>query len=299
MILKTEKTEFTDSKNQVQKKSFDCKLLITFSEKRKERDLANLEAMLVQAQDAVIQNKEITHKFSGWKQFVETNTVEATEEENNSESKDSKPKRKKKLIAVKLNTKLIEKRRKCAGFAGVLFKEPPTEKTEYQPAFISSMYHKLVKIEECFRIMKKDFEIRPMYLRDQNHIKGHVFLCITALIMLRLLQRKFAENNLPLSVEKIKDLLQNEQLTMAYRGDLDPLLFKSQELPMNNCLRVKDEEVEKRMHDFLSDNKLMDVLGLPRIKNVTTMDELRKIFKIKTLEVSDFQKKYMEELRAE
>ncbi|SFK09122.1 hypothetical protein SAMN04487865_102333, partial [Succinivibrio dextrinosolvens] len=125
------------------------------------------------------------------------------------------------------------------------------------------------------------------------------FLCITALIMLRLLQRKFAESNLPLSVEKIKDLLQNEQLTMAYRGDLDPLLFKSQELPMNNCLRVKDEEAEKRMQDFLSGNKLMDVLGLPRIKNVTTMDELRKIFKIKTLEVSDFQKKYMEKLRAE
>ena len=117
--------------------------------------------------------------------------------------------------------------------------------------------------------------------------------------MLRLLQRKFAENNLPLSVEKIKDLLQNEHLTMAYRGDLDPLLFKSQELPMNNCLRVKDEESEKRMHDFLSENKLMDILGLPRIKNVTTMDELRKIFKIKPLEVSDFQKKYMEELRAE
>ena len=53
------------------------------------------------------------------------------------------------------------------------------------------------------------------------------------------------------------------------------------------------------MQDFLSGNKLMDMLGLPRIKNVTTMDELRKIFKIKTLEVSDFQKKYMEKLIAE
>ena|GEM_PF-4536679 len=117
--------------------------------------------------------------------------------------------------------------------------------------------------------------------------------------MLRLLQRKFAENNLPLSVEKIKDLLQNEHLTMAYRGELEPLLFKSQELPINNCLRVKDEETEKRMHDFLSGNKLLDVLGLPRIKNVTTMDELRKVFKIKTLELSDFQKEYMKKLRAE
>lgn len=299
--FKTRKAEFTDSKNLVQKKSLDCKLLITFSEKRKERDIANLEAMLVQAQDAVQQNKEITHKFSGWKQFVETNTVEA-EEANTSENDDgkgNKSKRTKKLIAVKLNEKLIEKRRKCAGFAGVLFKEAPTEKTEYQPSFISSMYHKLVKIEECFRIMKKDFEIRPMYLREQNHIKGHVFLCITALIMLRLLQRKFAENNLPLSVEKIKDLLQNEHLTMAYRGELEPLLFKSQELPINNCLRVKDEETEKRMHDFLSGNKLLYVLGLPRIKNVTTMDELRKVFKIKTLELSDFQKEYMKKLRAE
>ena len=49
---------------------------------------------------------------------------------------------------------------------------------------------------------------------------------------------------------------------MAYRGDLDPLLFKSQELPMNNCLRVKDEEAEKRMQDFLSGNKLMDILTI-------------------------------------
>ena len=107
--FKTRKAEFTDSKNLVQKKSLDCKLLITFSEKRKERDIANLEAMLVQAQDAVQQNKEITHKFSGWKQFVETNTVEA-EEANTSENDDGKGnkiKRTKKLIAVKLNEKLI------------------------------------------------------------------------------------------------------------------------------------------------------------------------------------------------
>ncbi len=53
------------------------------------------------------------------------------------------------------------------------------------------------------------------------------------------------------------------------------------------------------MHDFLSGNKLLDVLELPRIKNVTTMDELRKVFKIKTLELSDFQKEYMKKLRAE
>ena len=299
--FKTRKAEFTDRNNQVQKKSLDCRLLITFSEKRKERDLTNLEAMLVQAQDAVMQNKEITHKFSGWKQFVETNTVEA-EEENSAKDEDGKnnsPKKKKKMIAVKLNEKLIEKRRKCAGFAGVLFKEPPTEKTEYQPAFISSMYHKMVKIEECFRIMKKDFEIRPMYLREENSIKGHVFLCVTALIMLRLLQRKFSENNIPLSVEKIKDLLRNEQLIMASRGELAPLLFKSRELPMNNYLKVKDEDEDKRVNKFLFGNKLMDVLGVPEIKEVTTMDELRTVFKIKTLEVSAFQKEYMENLSTE
>jgi len=43
----------------------------------------------------------------------------------------------------------------------------------------------------------------------------------------------------------------------------------------------------------------MDVLGVPEIKEVTTMDELRTVFKIKTLEVSAFQKEYMENLSTE
>ena len=68
---------------------------------------------------------------------------------------------------------------------------------------------------------------------------------------------------------------------------------------MNNYLKVKDEDEDKRVNKFLFGNKLMDVLGVPEIKEVTTMDELRTVFKIKTLEVSAFQKEYMENLSTE
>ena len=46
------------------------------------------------------------------------------------------------------------------------------------------------EIEECFRIMKTDFEARPVYLSRQERIKAHFLICYTALFFLRLLEHK-------------------------------------------------------------------------------------------------------------
>ncbi len=46
------------------------------------------------------------------------------------------------------------------------------------------------QIEECFRIMKTDFEARPIYLQDENRIKAHFLICFLALLSYRLLEKK-------------------------------------------------------------------------------------------------------------
>lgn len=46
------------------------------------------------------------------------------------------------------------------------------------------------EIEECFRIMKTDFESRPVYLNRQDRITAHFITCFIALIVYRYLEKK-------------------------------------------------------------------------------------------------------------
>jgi len=46
------------------------------------------------------------------------------------------------------------------------------------------------KIEECFRIMKTDFETRPVYVSNQGRIKAHFLTCYLALVVYRYLEKK-------------------------------------------------------------------------------------------------------------
>lgn len=46
------------------------------------------------------------------------------------------------------------------------------------------------EIEECFRIMKTDFEARPVYLQNDERIKAHFMTCFLSLIIFRYLEKK-------------------------------------------------------------------------------------------------------------
>lgn len=45
------------------------------------------------------------------------------------------------------------------------------------------------EIEECFRIMKSDFEARPVFLHDDVRIKAHFLICFLALVIYRYLEK--------------------------------------------------------------------------------------------------------------
>jgi len=46
------------------------------------------------------------------------------------------------------------------------------------------------EIEECFRIMKSEFKVRPVYLSRDDRIKAHFTTCFISLIIYRLLEKK-------------------------------------------------------------------------------------------------------------
>ena len=56
-----------------------------------------------------------------------------------------------------------------------------------------TMHKRRWEIEECFRIMKSEFDARPVYLQDSERIKAHFMTCFIALIVYRYLEKKLDE----------------------------------------------------------------------------------------------------------
>lgn len=46
------------------------------------------------------------------------------------------------------------------------------------------------QIEECFRILKTEFDARPVYLRRDDRIKAHFLICFISLLFFRILENK-------------------------------------------------------------------------------------------------------------
>ena len=59
---------------------------------------------------------------------------------------------------------------------------------------IISINQKRWQIEKCFRIMKSEFQARPVYLSRKDWITAHFITCFTALILYRILEKKLGES---------------------------------------------------------------------------------------------------------
>lgn len=58
-------------------------------------------------------------------------------------------------------------------------------------------YHGLTQIEEQFRVMKGDLETRPIYVRTPEHVDAHLLICMIALVMIRIIQKRIRDNSDP------------------------------------------------------------------------------------------------------
>ena len=94
-----------------------------------------------------------------------------------------------KSIKPQLNQKAIDKDKELAGYNMLV-----TSEINMSSKDIYNAYHQLWQIEESFRIMKSELDTRPVYLQKENRIKGHFFICYTAVLLSRILQFKILKN---------------------------------------------------------------------------------------------------------
>ena len=63
-----------------------------------------------------------------------------------------------------------------------------TSETTMTDEDIINHYKGLARIEESFKVIKSDFEGRPVHVRTQSHINAHFLTCFLALVITRLIQ---------------------------------------------------------------------------------------------------------------
>ena len=76
------------------------------------------------------------------------------------------------------------------------------------------------EIEECFRIMKTDFEARPVFLHDDIRIKAHFLICFLALVIYRYLEKSLGNTY---TCETILDKLKNMNFADVQEQGFMPL----------------------------------------------------------------------------
>lgn len=60
-----------------------------------------------------------------------------------------------------------------------------TSNLEMTPMQIAESYKQLLKVERCWRTMKSELDLRPVYHHREDRIRAHVMLCFMALLLVR------------------------------------------------------------------------------------------------------------------
>lgn len=72
-----------------------------------------------------------------------------------------------------------------------------TSELEMDDREIIDKYHGLSRIENQFEEMKGPLQTRPIYVKTKEHIHAHLLICMIALTMIRMIQRKYLLKNPP------------------------------------------------------------------------------------------------------
>ena len=90
-------------------------------------------------------------------------------------------------VRYELDMDKIHEEEKYDGFYAV------ATNLDYPAQKVLNIAHKRYQIEDCFRIMKTNFDARPVYHYKEEMIKAHFLICYTTLLIYRLMECKLKE----------------------------------------------------------------------------------------------------------
>lgn len=76
-----------------------------------------------------------------------------------------------------------------------------------KPSEVVSRYKELQDIERCFRTLKSSLDLRPQFHRVDRRIRAHVFLCVMALQMDRIIRKKLRDAGIRSQTSRVLDNL--------------------------------------------------------------------------------------------
>ena len=112
-----------------------------------------------------------------------------------------------------LNQEMIDQEARFDGFYALC-----TDLEDAAPAIIKLNGGRWI-IENGFRIMKTDFDARPVYVRRDDRIKAHFLTCFLALLLYKYLEKKVNRGGKHFTTEEIVDTLRSmDFLSVAGEG---------------------------------------------------------------------------------
>lgn len=155
----------------------------------------------------------------------------------------------------KLNEAKIEEAARYDGYYALI-----TNNLDLTTEQVCTIYSGLWKIEESFRILKSDLRARPVFVWNDEHIKGHFAMCFISLCILRYAQYLLVEAHQEnVSAARIMDAIH------------EPLALVQGEYP-NNV--VTPTQVSQTYLD------LATILKLPVLKTNMTLTKFRSCTKL-------------------
>ena len=118
---------------------------------------------------------------------------------------------KKVKVITSLNQEKIDEDLMYAGYNLLI-----TSEINEDPEKIYKIYHNLWRIEESFRVLKTYLEARPVFLSNKNSIIGHFTICYISLALMRLLELKVFNDEIPIG--QLFEFIRQYYVTENYDG---------------------------------------------------------------------------------
>ncbi|MBT9171196.1 MAG: hypothetical protein DDT18_01568 [Actinobacteria bacterium] len=77
-----------------------------------------------------------------------------------------------------------------------------TPEPELEAVEIIQAYRDLADVERAFRTMKSVLDLRPFFHRTADRVRAHVFICVLAYLLEKLMEKALQRAQMPLSAEK-------------------------------------------------------------------------------------------------
>ena len=110
-----------------------------------------------------------------------------------------------------------------------------TNLLEDDPKDIIEINSQRYKIEDCFRVLKTNFDGRPVHHRLDKRIVAHFMICYTALLIYRLLEKQLKDKKYDFTINEILTTLKNMNVS-----NRDGLFYEAEFTSSKVCTALND-----------------------------------------------------------